>query len=532
MDGYYDGMIFHRILGDFLVQTGLVRGAAGGGGGDLGEHKKIDTYLNQSTAVLPSASGCGDPLGWERKKLELNPRIRFNHRGQVAAAFPLKSTDEQAGEEEKMALRYQFFITLDESPFLDANHVIFGTISGPTIFNALRIGKTDVDEATGAPIDMDNPPTIKSVKIDYHPFKDVVVTPEAKLPWKTSAEEGGQSDLAKRRKKRKGKRDLNVLSFGDEERDYEAIVSQSGQKKGAIQSSHDVLHGESTFLSSGVDADLEKKMLEMEESSVIDKRKVKDGDDASKEKKKRIKFNNDISQNEVGEPIMQQESKLDNIASAIKDRIKNELTENKAKPTRQHEAVASKIAEQKQSTKSKSISAVEARRAKYLKGGASLASKKERLKREDDTMAKLMAFRSKVLETKGSKKDNSEPSKEVADDSLAARMAQKIKRKQDEEARVHKEREDKISMPGYHGQVDEKDSGSEDDANNSWMESKFKCKKHIDRDSRTATLDKSEEGGDGRHMDDYLVVDEKGGKKGRHHRHHGNREDGMHRRSW
>eukprot|EP00584_Thalassiosira_punctigera_P014412 CAMPEP_0172570308 /NCGR_PEP_ID=MMETSP1067-20121228/127080_1 /TAXON_ID=265564 ORGANISM="Thalassiosira punctigera, Strain Tpunct2005C2" /NCGR_SAMPLE_ID=MMETSP1067 /ASSEMBLY_ACC=CAM_ASM_000444 /LENGTH=53 /DNA_ID=CAMNT_0013362369 /DNA_START=8 /DNA_END=166 /DNA_ORIENTATION=+ len=52
-------------------------------------------------------SSAGDPLGWDRKRLELNPRIRFNHRGQVAAAFPLEGGggENDANEEEAAMLR-------------------------------------------------------------------------------------------------------------------------------------------------------------------------------------------------------------------------------------------------------------------------------------------------------------------------------------------------------------------------------------------------------------------------------------------
>eukprot|EP00814_Leptocylindrus_danicus_P003199 CAMPEP_0116021468 /NCGR_PEP_ID=MMETSP0321-20121206/10406_1 /TAXON_ID=163516 /ORGANISM="Leptocylindrus danicus var. danicus, Strain B650" /LENGTH=108 /DNA_ID=CAMNT_0003492347 /DNA_START=230 /DNA_END=553 /DNA_ORIENTATION=+ len=76
----------------------------------------------------------------------------------------------------------QFFITLDEAPWLDGKHTAFGTVSGPTIFNALRIGRTDVqDEDTGMPMDMDVAPTVQSVTIIDHPFEDLVASKD--VPW-------------------------------------------------------------------------------------------------------------------------------------------------------------------------------------------------------------------------------------------------------------------------------------------------------------------------------------------------------------
>ena len=269
LDGYYDGMNFHRVLSEFLVQAGLTRTDSLVGT----PASELDAYLRQSTGVPPSNSMAGgDPMGLERKKLELNPRIRFNHRGQVALALPLEQSAE-ANEEETAILRYQFFITLDEAPFLDAKHVVFGTIAGATMFNALRIGRTDADEQTGVPTDMsDAPPRIKSVKVDYHPFEDLVVTPDKHIPWKDSTKghgeggkEGKQSTMEKRRKKRKGKRDFNVLSFGDEERNYEDVAKKSS-KGGSMLSSHDVLAKESTFLSSKVDANVDRRSKEKDEA--------------------------------------------------------------------------------------------------------------------------------------------------------------------------------------------------------------------------------------------------------------------------
>ncbi|KAK1745214.1 hypothetical protein QTG54_004505 [Skeletonema marinoi] len=187
----------------------------------------------------------GDALRWDRKKLEVNPRIRFNHRGQVAMALPLEESTNNTDTEETAML-----------------------LAGSTMFNALRIGRTDADDQTGIPTDLeDAPPRIKSVKIDYHPFEDMVITAEKKLPFRKTAANGDggmgkggangqQSTIEKRRKKRKQVRNLNILSFGDEERDYDAITS-SAKVSTSMKSSHD-------FLSAKVDADVEKRSKDKE----------------------------------------------------------------------------------------------------------------------------------------------------------------------------------------------------------------------------------------------------------------------------
>ena len=116
-------------------------------------------------------------MSLDKKKLELSPRIRFNHRSQVALALPLDSGVSSGGAfcGEFASLACQFFISLDEAPFLNTKHVIFGTVTGATIFNAIRIGKTDTtDSDSGMPADLENAPIIKSVKIDFHTFDDIV----------------------------------------------------------------------------------------------------------------------------------------------------------------------------------------------------------------------------------------------------------------------------------------------------------------------------------------------------------------------
>ena len=148
-------------------------------------------------------------------------------------------------------------------------------------------------------------------------------------------------------------------------------------------------------------------------------------------------------------------------------------------------------------------------------------------------MAKLFAFKSKVVETKGSKGDGesgSKAKKQPADDSLAARMAKRARRDEDEEELRSREKEAFASMPGYSGQVDNDDGGA--DAGD-WMGVKFKCKKHIDQKGRSAALDKidtDEMGGDGRRMDDYVVLDEKRSGKGGRHGHKNGRDGRDHGR--
>ena len=456
LDGYYDGMIFHRILSDFLIQTGLTRDGRRLAGDTSAAG--IDGYLRGSTAVPPggeststSSGGGPDALGRDRK------------RGQVAMALPLEDgaggEDDDDDDEERGMLRYQFFVTLDEAPFLDAKHVVFGTVAGATVFNALRIGRTDADERTGVPTDaIDAPPRIRGVRVDYHPFGDLVVTADGRVPWQkrgggsaaASASAGGggvdargQSEMERRRKKRKGKRDLNILSFGDEERDYEEIVAGDYIRRGGPTSrSRDIpsAFGESQLPSSKDDADVGKR------------RKSKD-----KKEENNLEIDANCSLSGREHKSSSEIESLSNVSEAQAKEHPNEVTSGRenggvvpevGKTDPKIERGSAKDDRNVASSKSNSsrgMGAVEARRTKYLKSGiGSSANNSERLKREGET--------------------------------------------------THAE---------------------------GWMGTTFKCKRHMDQDSRMTALDRidaDDMGGDGRRMDDYVVLDEKrrGGERGHH----------------
>ena len=93
---FYDGLSFHRIIKDFMIQ-----------GGD------------------PKGDGTGDP-GYKFPD-EVTDTIRFNKKGLLAMANSGPDTNGS-----------QFFITLKETPWLDGRHTIFGEIvKGQDIVDAI-----------------------------------------------------------------------------------------------------------------------------------------------------------------------------------------------------------------------------------------------------------------------------------------------------------------------------------------------------------------------------------------------------------
>lgn len=88
-NGYYDGLIFHRIIKGFMIQ-----------GGD------------------PTGTGRGGECIWGKPfKDEFAPNITFNRKGILAMANAGPSTNGS-----------QFFITVAPTPWLNGRHTIFGEV--------------------------------------------------------------------------------------------------------------------------------------------------------------------------------------------------------------------------------------------------------------------------------------------------------------------------------------------------------------------------------------------------------------------
>jgi cyclophilin family peptidyl-prolyl cis-trans isomerase len=117
-DGFYDGITFHRVIPDFMIQGGCPRGTGTGGPGYTFEDE-----FNQHKVV----------------------------RGAIAMANSGPNTNGS-----------QFFIvTADSAPWLDGKHTVFGQITA---------GMDAVDAIEGVPTGAQDRPikpvTIESIELD------------------------------------------------------------------------------------------------------------------------------------------------------------------------------------------------------------------------------------------------------------------------------------------------------------------------------------------------------------------------------
>ena len=104
-NGYYDGLIFHRVIRDFMIQ-----------GGD------------------PTGSGMGGESIWGTPfEDEINPEVNFDKPYLLAMANAGANTNGS-----------QFFITTVKTPWLNGNHTIFGAVTqGQDIVKKIESVATD-----------------------------------------------------------------------------------------------------------------------------------------------------------------------------------------------------------------------------------------------------------------------------------------------------------------------------------------------------------------------------------------------------
>jgi cyclophilin family peptidyl-prolyl cis-trans isomerase len=111
--GYYDGVIFHRVIPKFMVQTGD-----------------------------PTGTGRGGP-GWTILD-EFHPKLRHNKAGILSMA--------NAGPDTGGS---QFFITLAETAYLDDKHAVFGAvIEGQDVVVKIGDSPRDRGDRPNTPIAM------------------------------------------------------------------------------------------------------------------------------------------------------------------------------------------------------------------------------------------------------------------------------------------------------------------------------------------------------------------------------------------
>lgn len=139
--GYYDGVIFHRIISDFVAQTGDPYGDGRGGESIWGQ------YFED----------------------EIVAKLSHDRVGIVSMANAGRNTNSS-----------QFFITFKAVPHLDGKHTVFGYVSEESKQVLMDISHAKVD-AKKKPT---TPVKIFSAQVTDDPWKDKVLPTGASIPEK------------------------------------------------------------------------------------------------------------------------------------------------------------------------------------------------------------------------------------------------------------------------------------------------------------------------------------------------------------
>ncbi|EUC28111.1 hypothetical protein COCVIDRAFT_31762 [Bipolaris victoriae FI3] len=106
--GYFNGLIFHRIIPNFMIQGGDPTGTGRG----------------------------GESIYGEKFEDEISPQLKHTGAGILSMANSGPNTNGS-----------QFFITLAPTPWLDGKHTIFGRVkSGMQVVKKLGLVKTDKED--------------------------------------------------------------------------------------------------------------------------------------------------------------------------------------------------------------------------------------------------------------------------------------------------------------------------------------------------------------------------------------------------
>ncbi|ODQ53102.1 cyclophilin-like protein [Saitoella complicata NRRL Y-17804] len=315
-------------------------------------HRIVPNFIVQGGD--PTGTGTGGQSIWDVPfEDEFHTRIRYNRRGLVGMA--------NSGKDDNGS---QFFFTLGETPELTGKNTLFGRMVGDTIYNLLRISQLETD-ADERPL---YPAKITSASVVINPFPDIV-------PRSTAAERAAQADALKKTeaRKKKGTKNKTLLSFAGEEGEEEEVEFKP---KGKGKSAHDVLDDKRLAKKVAVDVDaLPERQPEKQESKTVEVQKPT------------------LPKIAADEPAPAAVPKKDDLASQI-EALKSSIRGLDKRDT-----------EDSRPAKKAKVSALEEERAKYMQRSKAIVGGRKRRRGEDDTLAALNMFQSKLHTAAPSKKE-------------------------------------------------------------------------------------------------------------------------------
>jgi len=145
-EGYYDGLLFHRVINNFMIQGGDPKSRVAENGESLGNGGPEYTLPAEFVDGLYHKKGA---LAAARLGDSANPQKRSSG-SQFYVVHGRKSTDQQLNSiEKKMNIKYsdemrEAYKTVGGTPHLDGNYTVFGeVIEGFEVIDSIAAVKGD-----------------------------------------------------------------------------------------------------------------------------------------------------------------------------------------------------------------------------------------------------------------------------------------------------------------------------------------------------------------------------------------------------
>ncbi|CAI5443895.1 unnamed protein product [Caenorhabditis angaria] len=354
MENYYKGCVFHRLVKNFILQ-----------GGD------------------PTGTGRGGESIWGKPfKDEFHQRLKFNRRGIVGMA--------NAGKDDNGS---QFFFTIGDrgAPELNNKHTVFGKVTGPTLFNMLKITEVETEKSTDRPVTMYK---ITGARIQNNPFDDILPRDLGNLMKKEKKEKKEKNSGGTGTTKKMG-----LLSFGDEAEEDEEELSTFNKKTAAKpKSAHDALNDERLSKTAAVSKN------EMSNYVAEDDDYERDSSSVSKIREKLMKRKRKLEESSGSDKKEQEEEQdleemIENEKKAKEKEEISKMSEELTKMQKEYMKALRPVKEKKKKAKNEEISQAlkdYADLKESFKSKTSGLVKKKDSRREQQTMQMLDRFKKRL----------------------------------------------------------------------------------------------------------------------------------------
>lgn len=149
--GYYDGIIFHRVINDFMIQGGDPDGTGMGGESIWGEPfvNEDSTDLYHYNGAVSMANSGVDTNGSQFFIVNSSPvLLNLNEEGEIVQG-EMHSSIMSSAREQYSEYAHKTYTTKGGSPFLDGNYTVFGQVySGLDVVEAIMQVETAGSEGS------------------------------------------------------------------------------------------------------------------------------------------------------------------------------------------------------------------------------------------------------------------------------------------------------------------------------------------------------------------------------------------------